>query len=331
MRLMVIRLLFSFVISFLLTFYLVPLFSTIAIKLRLLDNPDGALKVHKNPTPYLGGLALYLGFIATLSLTFPFENNVLLLVLGSTLLLFIGLIDDILPMKPYQKFFWQTIVAFCFLKSGLYLKESFFLNNVWSIPISLLWILLIINAFNLVDVMDGLATTLALCATFTFFSIAFLMHQHSLALLLISFLGPLCAFFWYNRPTAQIYLGDAGSLFIGGFLATVPFLFKWGTYNVYGFFSPIIILAIPLLELTALILIRSYKKIPFYYGSPDHFSIYLQQKGWSKYKILGFILIFSSFLLLLTYAFVFNKLSFAYLVSAVLLMVIVWIFTIWHK
>ena len=331
MRLVVIRLVFSFIISFLLTFYLVPLFSAIAIKLNLLDVPDGAIKKHKKPTPYLGGVALYLGFISSLAIVFPFENKVLLLLLGSTLLLFVGLIDDILRIKPYQKFFWQMIAAFCFLKSGLYLKETFLLSNIWNIPISMLWILLIINAFNLIDVMDGLATLTAGCATSSFLIIALILGQNSLALLLMCFLGPLCAFWWYNRPPAQIYLGDAGSLFIGGFLATVPFLFNWGTYSSYGFLAPIIIMAIPLLEVSALILIRSYKGIPFYYGSPDHFSIYLQQKGWSKYQILEFVLFFSVLLLLLACVLVVNRISFGYLIIAGLILLLFWIYTIWHK
>jgi UDP-GlcNAc:undecaprenyl-phosphate/decaprenyl-phosphate GlcNAc-1-phosphate transferase len=331
MRLVVIRLIFSFFISFILTFYLVPLFCSIAKKLNILDIPDGTIKKHKNPTPYLGGMALYIGFIASLALVFPFENKVLLVLLGSTLLLFTGLIDDILRIKPYQKFFWQMIAAFCFLKSGFYLKESFFLSNIWNIPISMLWILTIINAFNLIDVMDGLATLTAGCVTATFIILALLLGQSTLALLLMCFLGPLCAFFWYNRPPAKIYLGDAGSLFIGGFLATIPFLFDWGRYNRYGFLAPIIVLAIPIFEVLSLILIRSYKKIPFYYGSPDHFSIYLQQKGWSAYKILGFVLGFSVFLLALAFVVVFTRINLAYLIITGLILLLFWIYSIWHK
>ncbi|MEX0940333.1 MAG: MraY family glycosyltransferase [Candidatus Babeliales bacterium] len=291
-----IKLFLSSLISFLMTWYLIPIFSRIAIKLNIMDVPDGKIKKHKKPTPYLGGIALYIGFIATLAIVFPFENKIFLLLIGSTLLLFLGLIDDILQIKPYQKFFWQLIVAFCFLKSGIYLKESFFLNNIWNIPISALWILIVTNAFNLVDVMDGLTSLLASAACITLFLIAIFFGQDNLSLLLTCFLGPLIAFFWYNRPPAKIYLGDAGSLFIGGFLGTVPFLFNWSTYNPYGFLTPIIILLIPLLEVSALILIRSYKGIPFYYGSPDHFSMYLQQRGWSKNQILGYILCISTIL-----------------------------------
>lgn len=331
MFLMTTRLFFSFIISFLITLYLVPLFALIAKKLNVLDIPDGAVKKHEKPTPYLGGIAIYVGFIASLALIFPYENKIALLLVGSTLLLFIGLIDDILRIKPYQKFFWQFIAAFCFLKAGLYLKESFFLNNVWNFPVSILWILTIINAFNLVDVMDGLATTLASCATITLLFLALLFDQPQLALLLVTFLGPLLAFLWYNRPPAKIYLGDAGSLFIGGFLGTVPFLFKWGSYNPYGFITPILVLSIPLLEVITLILVRTYKKIPFYYGSPDHFSIYLQQGGWSKYKILGFVLILSSLFLPLSLLFALNRINLLILSLSMFSIAIGWYITIWNN
>jgi UDP-GlcNAc:undecaprenyl-phosphate/decaprenyl-phosphate GlcNAc-1-phosphate transferase len=330
-ELALIRLLFSFIISFLLTLYLIPFFSAIATKLNILDVPDGVIKMHKKSTPYLGGVAIYLGFIATLALIFPFENKILSLLLGATLLLFVGLVDDILRIKPYQKFFWQMIAASCFLKSGLHLKENFFLAHFWNIPISFLWIVSVINAFNLVDVMDGLAVTIASCASATFLIIAIAYGQYSLALLLASFLGPLLAFFWYNKPPAQIYLGDAGSLFIGGFLATIPFLFKWSTYNSYGFFTPVIVLTIPILEISALVLIRSYKKIPFYNASPDHFSIYLQQNGWRKSQILAYVLFVSAFLLILSLLLFFNKINLPILAIAFLTLIIFWILSISPK
>lgn len=161
---------------------------------------------------------------------------------------------------------------------------------------SLLWIATIINAFNLVDVMDGLASLLAICATLSFGIIAAVTGQYTILYLLAPFVGALCAFFWYNKPKARIYLGDTGSLVIGGFLSVIPFLFNWGLYSPYGFVVPFILLAIPLLEVGTLIIVRTYKGIPFYRGSPDHFSIYLQQKGWSKNTILGYMVGLSSLL-----------------------------------
>jgi len=307
---------FACIISFLITFYLVPILSAVAFKLNILDNPDGNLKQHKKATPYLGGVAVYVGFITALALTFPFESQMFLMFIGSTLLLFVGLLDDLVPMKPYQKFFGQMVAAFCFLKGGFYLKELFLFSShsPWAIIfwmfISFGWILSVINAFNLIDVMDGLATTTAICATTTFMALAYAFNLPLLLLLLCAFLGALFGFLRFNYPPASIYLGDAGSLFIGGFLGIVPFMFPWGTYQVYGFVTPILVLLIPLLEVGTLILIRTYRGIPFYNGSPDHFSIYLRKKGWSIKQVLAFVVALSLLLLSLSFAFSLGKVSF---------------------
>lgn len=330
MNAMLIKPFFSLLFSFLLTFYLVPVFCTIARRLKFVDEPDGKIKKHKQATPYLGGVAIYVGFLASLCLTFPFENNMLLFFVGSTLLLFVGLIDDLVMLKPMQKFAGQLIATFCFLKAGLYLKEQFF-YNFWNIPISAFWILLVINAFNLVDVMDGLASILAICATTTFLALAFYFQNYVLAILLCAFLGPLIAFFCYNRPMAKIYLGDAGSLFIGGFLASIPFLFNWGTYNMHGYLTPLVILAVPLLEVGTLILVRSYKKIPFYMGSPDHFSIYLQQNGWSKQAILKYVLSHSLLLGLIAVLFASNQLKLISLCLFAAVFLMVWYSALFYR
>ncbi len=323
------KILFSFSFSFLITFYLVPFFCTVAKRLRFVDQPDGKIKTHQQAVPYLGGVAVYCGFLCGLALTMPFNGRILLLIIGTTLLLLLGLIDDLMVLKAYQKFFGQSIVALCFLKAGFYLKEHIF-YNVWNMPLSLLWILSIINAFNLVDVMDGLATSLGIYATLTFMVMAWYLHHDLVLIMLAAFLGPLCGFFWYNKPPARIYLGDAGSLFVGGFLATIPFLFDWGTYNWYGYLTPTIILAIPLLECLFLILIRSYKGIPFYQGSTDHFSSYLLLNGWYKETILRYVLFLSCYLGLISFLFMAGILQIELTAIAGILFLIVWIGALWR-
>jgi UDP-GlcNAc:undecaprenyl-phosphate GlcNAc-1-phosphate transferase len=269
----------------------------IARKFNIIDYPNGTIKKHARPTPYLGGAAIYLGFLMTLGLVFPFDNQFFQFLVGISLLFYIGLIDDLISLRPGQKFMGQFIAVLCFLKAGFYLKAHIFLN-IWNIPISILWMLSLVNACNLIDIMDGLAATVALWSSFGFLVIALCMQQYIAALLLASFIGVLGGFLRFNLPPAQIYLGDAGSLFIGGFLSIIPFLFNWGTVGWYGFLVPIIILAIPILELVSLILIRSYKKIPFYCASPDHFAIYLKNNGHTVHQVLWFVTVASIMLFL---------------------------------
>lgn len=294
-----IKIVFAFIIALFMTLYLVPLMIAVAHKLNILDIPNGSLKQHKKPTPYLGGVAVFVGFITALALTFPFENTMFFLLVGCSLLLFVGLIDDLIVLKPYQKLFGQIVAAFCFLKGGFYLKTTFLtatnspLLSLFWICISFGWILSVINAFNLIDVMDGLATSTALWAAGAFFISAFGLNAPLVALLLAAFMGALVGFLRFNKPPAHMYLGDAGALFIGGFLAIIPFMISWGTYTRYGYLAPVAILSVPLLEEGTLILIRTWKGIPFYNGSPHHFSIFLRDRGWKPTKILYFVLFFS--------------------------------------
>lgn len=310
-------------IAFLMSFYITPLLIQVAYKLNIVDKPDGKLKQHETATPYLGGLAVYIGFIIALALVFPFQNNMFLFLVGTTLLLFLGLIDDLVVLSPQQKFFGQIIATFCFLKAGFFLRESFF-SSVYNIIISFFWILTITNAFNLLDVMDGLAATVAIMATISFLACSLVLAEYTVSLLLAAFLGALLAFLYFNKPKASIYLGDSGSLFIGGLLATIPFMLPWGTYNILGAFTPVIILAIPLLEIATLIIIRTYKGIPFYKGSPDHYCLYLKRNNWSIKQILSYTIIMSSTLLIASFGFITNTLSLDTVLALGFLFILVW-------
>lgn len=313
----------SAVVAFVVTLYVTPSLISLAHKTNFLDRPDGAVKQHKQPTPYFGGLAVYAGFLAAIAFTIPFENNMFLFLVGVTWLLLLGLIDDFRVLKPSQKFLGQFIAVLCFLKAGFYLKTPYFLNS-WHVIISGFWMLSVINAFNLVDVMDGLATTTAIGATLSFFCFAYLANAVSVMILLAAFGGSLLAFLWYNKPIARIYLGDAGSLFIGGVLANIPFLLDWGTYSYYGYLSPAVILAIPILEVTTLIVVRSYKGIPFFRGSPDHFSIYLRQQGWSVQLVLAYVFLLSLILLCGALLIYWGLLQLAGIISCALLFLVFW-------
>lgn len=277
------------IIAFLLTFFLIPVLCWMSGKYQLVDIPDGVIKMHERPIPNLGGFAVYAGFVIAFLLRLSTSNNWLEnFFIGITLLLVVGLADDRLCFTPAQKFFCQLIVALFFLRTGFYLKHLFFCPLITHL-ISILWILTVVNAFNLIDIMDGLATTVAICVSLTLLAIALYIKALTFVLLLSSFLGALIAFLWYNKPAACIYLGDAGALFIGGFLSVLSFLFPWDAYNPYGYIVVPFIFFIPLCELIFLIFIRTYKRIPFYLPSPDHFCMYLLRKGWSKVNILWYV------------------------------------------
>lgn len=353
MQVVLVRHLFALLFSFLFAVYLIPIIIRAAKKIGFMDSPDGRLKHQHEPIPYLGGLAIFISFITTLGLCYPFENLMLWLLLGTTLLLCIGLIDDLKVLKPGQKFFGQFIAALCFLKGGFSLQTPFF-SSFSNIFLSGFWMLSVINAFNLVDVMDGLCATLALIAALTFGIIAFVAGKYTTSVLLAAFIGSVAGFLVYNKPQAKIYLGDAGTLFIGGFLAAIPMLFHWDKSLFAGslfftgehavsfinyfirpllenFFIPAIILAVPLLEGLGLFVIRSYLGMPFYNGSPHHFSIYLQKKGWGRWQVLAFASIMSIFFSIMVMLFLYHVFSFKILLAFVTILVAFWIYIIFLR
>lgn len=328
--------------------YIVPVMIRAAKKLNMFDQPDGKIKKHKEPTPYFGGLAVYITFIFVLALVYPFGSQLLWFLLGTTLLLFVGLVDDFNALTPVQKIAGQIVATGCFLKGGYALKSRFFSDYI-NIAASGFWILSVINAFNLVDVMDGLCATLAIVSAISFFIIAIILQQYSISLLLIVLIGALLAFLFYNKPRAKIYLGDAGSLFVGGFIAAMPLLIHWTeVLNVYKalpafasgsvFFEtavsalvPILLVGIPLLEITSLVVIRVFKGIPFYSGSPHHFASYLRNKNWSDKKVLLFATLSSSFLSSIALLFMFGKIFFLSLIFLSLIFLVSWLLLVFGR
>ena len=286
MRFILLRYFLTLIIATALTYKLIPIMQKVAKQWGIVDTPDGKLKKHTQPTPYLGGLVIYLPFITTLALIYPFGNNILWIILGVTMLLFVGLIDDVVEFSPLQKLAGQSLAVICFLKSGLSLKDEFF-SVVFTIPLTGLWMLTVINAFNLVDVADGLASVLALGSASSFLAFALWQGNYELGLLLFAFICPLAVFFFgANMPKASMYLGDAGALWIGGFLSAMPLMFSWREVAAYGFVAPLLILAFPVLEVVLLIVQRLWFGIPFWQGSPHHLAIHLQRRGYSAWGVV---------------------------------------------
>ncbi len=327
MKVVVARHLFCLVFPALFALYIYPLLIRIAKSFNILDNPDGGVKNHKQSVPYLGGFGLYIPFIATLAIAYPFENQILWLLLGVTFLLFVGFVDDLKALVPIQKFVGQIIAVICFLKGGYSLKNVFF-NDVFTIIISAFWMLSIINAFNLIDVMDGLTAVVSIMAGISFFFISLYLKQYAISILILAFIVPIFIFFFYNKSPAKIYLGDSGSLFIGGFFAAIPQLINWSSIDHFSFFVTFVILAIPMLEIFFLVIIRTYKGIPFYKPTPDHFALYLKRKGWSVSKILKFVFFISCFLSLISFLFLLKIISLKVLFFVCFIFFIFWIYII---
>ena len=267
---------FSFLLAFGLALYLTPLMRKAALKFNLVDRPDGKLKKHKEPVPYLGGIAIYLSFLIALALTFQFSQEVLGILLSSTLVLLIGLVDDFGVMEPRIKFLGQLLAALVLIKCGIGIK-LIFLPKYISIPLSIFWLIGITNAFNIIDIMDGLSAGVGLVSAVMLFIVAYINNRPMIATLTIVLAGSLLGFMRYNFHPASIYMGDAGSLFIGLTLGTLAMIGSYTQHNWVASLAPVIILGVPIFDTFFVMFIRWRREDPVFFGSPDHFPLRLRK------------------------------------------------------
>lgn len=267
----------SFVLSLLLTIYGTPVTRKVAQRYQLLDFPNGVLKKQKEPVPYMGGVIIYFSFISPASLLFQFNKELLGILFAGSILLIVGLFDDLKALTPGIKFLFQVVATYILLKSGIYINLAIlpaWLNSL----LSFLWILTVINAFNIIDIMDGFASSIGVLSCLTIFLISLYNDNFLISILSLSLAASLMGFLKFNWEPASIYLGDAGSMFIGMVIGALAIMGEYSKYNDMAFLSGILILAIPLFDTVYVIFLRLLKRKNPFFGSPDHFSLRLRKK-----------------------------------------------------
>ena len=266
----------AFILSFVFALYWTPLMRKAALQLGIVDRPDGLLKNHRDPVPYLGGIAVFMAFLFSVGMFTDFGQETLGLLLSGSIALMVGLLDDFGAMTPSQKLLGQTLAALVLIKSGIYIKLEFL--PIWlAIPLTVLWILAVTNALNIIDILDGLAAGVSVIAALSIAIANFMAGRYAVAFLSLVLAGAILGFLRHNFYPAKIYLGDAGSLFIGFMLAALSMNAGYTRANLLAVLSPVLILGIPLFDLTLVMWIRWRNGIPMMKGSPDHFALRLRR------------------------------------------------------
>lgn len=266
----------TFTLAFLLSLYLTPLVKKAALQYGIIDKPDGNLKQQKAPVAYLGGLAVYLSFLISLALTFSFDQEVLGLLLAGTIIVILGLIDDFGVLSPVVKLIGQSIAIFVLIRSGIYIKLEFLPWYV-SFPLSFLWLIGITNAFNLIDVMDGLSAGVAFFCSLILFVVGIWNDRVIIAIMAISLGGSLLGFLRYNYEPAKIYLGDTGSMFIGMMMGALAMIGDYTSKNIVACLVPVVILGVPIFDTLFVMYMRWRRGLHIIAGSPDHFALRLRK------------------------------------------------------
>lgn len=266
----------TFVLSLLLSLYGVPMARRAALAFNVVDRPDGRLKLQAAPVPYFGGLAVYLAFLISLALTFEFRQEVLGLVLAGTLMVMVGLIDDFGVLKPWPKLIGQLIAVFVLIRSGIRIEIAA-LPDWLDVALTVFWMIGIINAVNIIDVMDGLAGGVSVVACVWLFVVAVINQDMMIAVMLAALAGSLLGFLRFNFHPANIYLGDSGSLFVGLMLGALAMIGKYTAVNPVALLAPVLVLGVPIFDTLFVMYIRKLRGIPVFLGSPDHFALRLRR------------------------------------------------------
>ena len=294
-----------FLTALTISLYGTPVAARAAIRFGIVDNPDGSLKNHREPIPYLGGLAVYFSFILTMALVFDFDQRVLGLLLAGTILVLLGLIDDFGVLGVWPKFMGQGFATFVLIKSDIAIHIGV-LPDWANMGLTVVWLVGMTNAINIIDIMDGLAAGTSLVAACCLLVVAFLNGQAQIALMTATLMGSLAGFLRYNAHPAKIFLGDTGSLFIGMMLGSLAMVGKYDTHNSIGYLSPLLILIVPIFDTAYVMILRLLKGRSPFRGSPDHFALRLRRTGmpvkmvvgltWAMGAALGSLAIFNLYL-----------------------------------
>jgi UDP-GlcNAc:undecaprenyl-phosphate GlcNAc-1-phosphate transferase len=295
MTLNLLQYLFLLLIIAIAAFVITPIFRRIARRANLLDYPGGR-KLQASPVAYLGGLAvaapITLGSLLVVftSISIDIKNQFFLgLILPSLAIAFIGLLDDLYQLPPWPRFIAQSGVG-VITSLMLYLSEGGvqLFDNPWTNGfLTSLWVVTIINALNFMDNMDGLATSLSIVISLSLFILSHLNGQYLVAALCMAVVAACIGFLFWNRKPASIYLGDAGALYLGFLLAAISIRVDVNNDSeVIRALVPLLIFAIPVIDITQVIIGRVVKgKSPFE-GGRDHLSHLLLNKGLSEGKVL---------------------------------------------
>lgn len=317
----------AFFISLIASFVLTYPVKKLAAKAGVVDLPNQR-KIHKKVTPRLGGLAIFFGAMLGGVYLHPHNVHLQAILLGAIVIVLTGALDDRFSLPPVIKLTGQLIAAALIVSSGLIIDRitlPFFgivdLGFI-SVLITVLWIVGITNAINLIDGLDGLATGVSTIALASMFVMAIIDFRLMAAYLCIVTIGANLGFLYHNFHPAKIYMGDTGSNFLGYMIAVISILGLFKNIALFGFIIPVIVLAVPIFDTLFAIVRRAYNKESIMMPDNKHIHYQLLAFGYGHRQavliIYGFSVIFGVMAVLFSYASITISLLITFLVLIVI-------------
>ena len=243
----------------LISFLATPLVKNLAYKVGAIDVPKDNRRMHHEPIPRLGGLAIFIAFLFTVIVLADIDRTTRGILLGAIMIVILGVMDDIMTLKALPKFLVQIAAAgvavyhgcvIQFISNPNIFSPQDYLNLGWlSIPVTIIWIVAITNAVNFIDGLDGLAVGVSAISTASLLIIALMVEELNIAIILAALLGSCLGFIPYNKNPAKIFMGDTGATFLGFILATLSVQGLFKLYAIISFAVPFLILGIPIFDI----------------------------------------------------------------------------------
>ena len=270
------------------------IFRRLAIRWNIVDIPNTSLKNHKSAKPYLGGLGIFTAFLLSLLPAFAWlahTPRMAGMLTGSLLIIILGLVDDLKRISPGRKLAGQTVAAIVVIASGLH-------TRLFELPLldymfTYLWLVGLSNAFNIIDIMDGLAGGVATITSLLLTMLLLAMNRPELAVCTAVLAGACIGFLKYNFQPARIFMGDCGSLFLGFILACVCIEPFWQQAPGMQSVIPLLLTAFPVLDTAFVSVVRlSEGRSPFS-GDQHHLALRMRRAGLSVRATVGIIYLIS--------------------------------------
>ena len=256
----------------LIAFTMTPPVRVLAFRIGAVDIPLDQRRMHKKPIPRIGGLAIFFGFTASTMIFCNPTKELLTIWIGGFVLVALGILDDVFRLPAMLKFVVQIGAAVIAVVNGVVrdhisIGGNYVMFGVWRIPITILWIVGLTNAINLIDGLDGLACGVSAISSASLFCVVLLNGDLHSAMITAILTASCIGFMPFNKNPAKIFMGDTGALFLGFTLAVMSVQGVFKLHTVISFLVPLSIFALPLLDTTVAIIRRvAHGKSPF---SPD--------------------------------------------------------------
>lgn len=292
--------LIAFVVATTIAYLLTPFAIKLAHRVGAIDVPKDNRRVHKTPIPRLGGAAIYMAFMITSLVMAPLNKELIGMLIGATMIVLMGMVDDVKPLSAKYKLLVQIIASIVLISSGVKIEAFRGVSlGMASIPMTIFWIVGITNAVNLIDGLDGLAAGVAIIASISLAFVSFTnatVGMMEVALLLIILAGSAAGFLPYNFNPAKIFMGDTGALLIGFVLAAVSVegVIKIGT--TIAVTIPVLALGVPIFDTSFAIARRLLNKRPIMEADKGHLHHRLLDYGLSQKQTVLVLYLISSIL-----------------------------------